>query len=60
LDRLADGLQQVLTGVEYAQVPTTLIKLRRLLRRLHLSPKDAEAVQGMVRQVLWKLGSKIS
>jgi len=60
LDRLADALQQVLTGVEYAQVPTTLIKLRRLLRRLHLSPKDAEAVQGMVRQVLWKLGSKIS
>ncbi|MBY0507339.1 MAG: RNA methyltransferase [Bryobacteraceae bacterium] len=60
LDRLADGLQQVLTQVEYAQVPTTLHKLRRQLRRLHLSPKDAQAVQGMLRQILWKLGSKLS
>ena len=60
LDRLADGLHQVLTVAEYAQMPTTLHKVRRLLRRLHLSPKDAQAVQGMVRQVLWKLGSKLS
>jgi tRNA/rRNA methyltransferase len=60
LDRLADGLHSVLTKVEYAQVPTTLHKIRRLLRRLQMSPKDAQAVQGMVRQVLWKLGSKLS
>lgn len=60
LDRLADGLYQVLTVAEYPQMPTTLHKIRRLLRRLQLSPKDAKAVQGMVRQVLWKLGSKLS
>lgn len=60
LDRLADGLHAVLTQAEYAQMPTTLHKIRRLLRRLQMSPKDAQAVQGMVRQVLWKLGSKLS
>ena len=60
LDRLADSVQRMLTAVEYAQMPATLHKIRRMLRRLHLSPKDAEAVQGMVRQVLWKVGSKIS
>lgn len=60
LDRLADGLHTVLTQAEYAQMPTTPHKIRRLLRRLELSPKDAQAVQGMVRQLLWKLGSKLS
>lgn len=60
LDHLADGLHRVLTEAGYAQMPTTPHKIRRLLRRLHLSPKDAKAVQGMVRQVLWKLGSKLS
>ncbi len=60
LDRLADGLHQTLTAAEYPQVPTTLHKIRRLLRRLQLSPTDAKVVQGMVRQVLWKLGSKLS
>ena len=60
LDHLAVGLHRVLTEAGYAQTPTTLHKIRRLLRRLHLSPKDAKAVEGMVRQVLWKLGSKLS
>ncbi len=55
LDRLADGLSTVLTESGYAQMPATTHKIRRLLRRLQLSPKDAQAVQGMVRQVLWKL-----
>lgn len=60
LDHLAAGLHRVLTEAGYAQTPTTLHKVRRLLRRLHLAPKDAKAVEGMVRQVLWKLGSKLS
>ncbi len=60
LDHLAAGLHRVLTEAGYAQTLTTLHKIRRLLRRLHLSPKDAKAVEGMVRQVLWKLGSKLS
>lgn len=32
-------------------------KVRRLLRRLHLSVSDAEAWLGMLRQILWKLRS---
>lgn len=30
-------------------------KLRRLVRRLELSSEDAEVMQGMLRQILWKL-----
>lgn len=30
-------------------------KIRRLVRRLHLSGKDAELFLGMLRQILWKL-----
>jgi tRNA/rRNA methyltransferase len=32
-------------------------KVRRLVRRLHLSAHDAPVVMGMLRQILWKLGS---
>ncbi len=32
-------------------------KIRRLLRRLHLSGNDAQLFAGMLRQVLWKLRS---
>jgi len=32
-------------------------KVRRLVRRLNLSRKDAPVVLGMLRQILWKLGS---
>jgi len=31
-------------------------KLRRLVRRLELNAGDAEALQGMLRQILWKMG----
>jgi len=31
------------------------LKLRRLVRRMDLSVRDAIQWQGMVRQVLWKL-----
>jgi tRNA/rRNA methyltransferase len=30
-------------------------KIRRLIRRLTLSPDDAETWLGMLRQILWKL-----
>jgi len=32
-------------------------KIRRLVRRLHLQPEDAELFLGMLRQILWKLRS---
>ena len=36
----------------------TEAKLRRLLRRFHLDAQDAQLLQGMLRQVSWKLKSK--
>jgi tRNA/rRNA methyltransferase len=32
-------------------------KIRRLVRRLHLSATDAELTLGILRQIFWKLGS---
>jgi TrmH family RNA methyltransferase len=32
-------------------------KIRRLVRRLHLSAADAELTTGILRQIFWKLGS---
>jgi tRNA C32,U32 (ribose-2'-O)-methylase TrmJ len=37
-----------------AVVPTEE-RVRRLVRRLELSSRDAELVLGMLRQILWKL-----
>jgi tRNA/rRNA methyltransferase len=31
-------------------------KIRRLVRRLHLSATDAELTLGILRQIFWKLG----
>jgi tRNA/rRNA methyltransferase len=33
-------------------------KVRRLVRRLHLAAKDAPVLLGMLRQILWKIGSE--
>jgi TrmH family RNA methyltransferase len=35
---------------------STKAKVRRLLRRVNLSARDAPVVLGMLRQILWKLG----
>jgi tRNA/rRNA methyltransferase len=32
-------------------------KIRRLVRRLHLSAADADLTLGILRQIFWKLGS---
>ena len=54
---LFDALQ--LSGyVNPRAVPATEEKLRRLLRRMKLEPKDAQLWQGMLRQVVWKLRSE--
>jgi TrmH family RNA methyltransferase len=34
------------------------IKIRRLIRRLNLAEADAELLQGMLRQILWKLRTR--
>lgn len=36
---------------------STALKLRRMVRRLNLSARDAEVWLGMARQILWKLNS---
>ena len=35
--------------------PSTQIKIRRLVRRLHVSARDVPVLLGMLRQILWKL-----
>lgn len=57
-DRLLQYLIESLTLCEYIKPPvdaSQILKLRRLLRRMALSEKDAVMWQGMLRQVLWKV-----
>jgi len=59
LERLDGLLLDVLTRVGYLNPPTagsTRLKLKRLVRRMNLSARDAEIWSGILRQVLWKLG----
>ena len=45
-------------GYVHARVgESTHLKIRRLIRRLHLSAHDAEVWMGMLRQIKWKLES---
>lgn len=60
IERITAVLLQALRASGYlkprAPAPTEE-KLRRLVHRLRLSSPDAELVLGMLRQILWKLGS---
>ena len=58
IERLTQVLLQVLQDSGYIK-PRAVApdeKLRRLIRRLHLNPNDADVLLGMMRQVAWKLG----
>jgi len=58
VERITTCLLEALRASQYIKPRTTLAtedKVRRLVRRLRLSPSDAELVLGMLRQVLWKL-----
>lgn len=59
IERLTQVLLKVLQDTGYikpgAVAPDE--KLRRLIRRLHLNPNDADVLLGMMRQVAWKLGA---
>lgn len=61
------GEQEALTGlllqalersgyVNPVTAESTEEKTRRLIRRLHITAKDAPVLMGMLRQILWKLG----
>ena len=59
IERLTQVLLKVLQDTGYIK-PRAVApdeKLRRLIRRLHLNPNDAEVLLGMMRQVAWKLGA---
>jgi tRNA/rRNA methyltransferase len=55
LTRLEELLASSLTIAGYPQTPSTIEKLRRLIRRMDLRPSDATMWQGILRQLLWKL-----
>lgn len=57
-DRLVQTLLSVLTDSGYIKPPvdaSQTLKLRRLIRRMGLSEKDAVMWQGMMRQISWKM-----
>ena len=59
LDRIGTRLAAVLDSSGYIHPRTRrshLLKIRRLVRRLALSPGGARVVEGMLRQIEWKLG----
>jgi TrmH family RNA methyltransferase len=61
VERVYDVLLDALRASGYLEPRTATLtqeKVRRLLRRLHLSASDAEAWLGMLRQIVWKLRSK--
>jgi TrmH family RNA methyltransferase len=62
IERLTQVLLKVLQDTGYIK-PRAVApdeKLRRLIRRLHLNPNDADVLLGMMRQVAWKLGANES
>lgn len=58
LERLASVLIELLTTSGYLKQAFSTAeneKVRRLLRRLRLSPEDSQTLLGMLRQMLWKM-----
>ena len=58
IDRLAATLFDVLQASGYVKPRATKVteeKVRRLMRRLNISPDDTEILLGMLRQIVWKL-----
>jgi TrmH family RNA methyltransferase len=58
LERLTGLLREILDRSGYVHATSTEAKIRRLVRRLHLSSHDTEIWLGMLRQILWKLTSQ--
>ena len=57
-DRMLQCLLEMLTESGYVKPPvdaSTTLKLRRLVRRMGLSERDAVMWQGMLRQISWKM-----
>jgi TrmH family RNA methyltransferase len=59
MERLTGMLESALTTSEYpgTGTPARTRQLRTLLRRLHVTERDAILLTGFLRQMLWKLGA---
>lgn len=60
VERISQVLFAALSASGYVMAGTAVSneeKIRRLVRRLHLEAHDADLWLGMLRQILWKLGS---
>ena len=58
VERITTVLREALHASGYEKpnaAAATEDKLRRLIRRLNLTPADAEVLLGMLRQIVWKL-----
>ena len=58
VERISDGLLEALHMSGYVKpiaVASTEERVRRFVRRMNLSSKDAELWLGMLRQILWKM-----
>ena len=55
MERLTGLLHEALVTSGYAKDGSEKGTVRRLVRRLELSAVDAQLLQGMLRQVLWKM-----
>jgi len=58
VERISDGLLEALHRSGYVKpiaVTSTEERVRRIVRRMNLSSKDAELWLGMLRQILWKI-----
>lgn len=61
-ERLTELLAQALTISGYTKTQakqSTEARVRRLVRRLNLSPQGAQDMLGMLSKILWKLRSKV-
>jgi len=61
LDRISDSLLDALKVSGYVKpklAASAELKIRRMVRRLHLTAEDAETFLGMLRQIRWKLHSE--
>jgi TrmH family RNA methyltransferase len=59
IERVVETLTDILDASGYIHARTrrsNLLKIRRLITRLDLSRDDARVLQGMLRQIAWKLG----
>jgi tRNA/rRNA methyltransferase len=60
LEQITSTMFEMLADSGYVKPrsePSSLEKLRRLVRRLNLDPADAELLLGMLRKIQWKLNS---